>query len=73
MEGWLILSISASSHTHISSMANMHSSLILVELESWVNNSDASSAVSSSGITILLVDLSYGLIDPRVRVGGKKS
>ena len=25
------------------------------------------------GVTILLVDLSYGLIDPRVRVGGKKS
>lgn len=27
----------------------------------------------TSLVTILLVDLSYGLIDPRVRVGGKKS
>ena len=27
----------------------------------------------TSLVTILLVDLSYGLIDPRVRVGGKKA
>ena len=35
-------------------MANMHRSLILVELESWVNNSDASSAVSSSAAYAVL-------------------